>query len=114
MGKRAKELGGKANEDSLSQNGNGAGTSAQLMLFARTFAKYPNMVGWMLPSSRWVVQDVLDEVEWDNAGLIIEYGPGLGTFTRELLQRMRPDAKLLALEINPEFCKFLKTHFNDP
>ena len=113
MGKMAKGLGAQTNNGSLSQNGNGSGTASQLLLFARTFAKYPNMVGWMLPSSRWVVKDVLEEVDWEKAKVIVEYGPGLGTFTTKLLERMRPDATLLALEINPEFSRFLRGHIKD-
>src|SRR5205807_1039907 len=98
-------------------NPNGSGSSvrrgAGLWLFARTFLKYPNMVGWMLPSSSWVVDRVLAEVNWSQARVIVEYGPGLGAFTGKLLERMRPDATLVALEINPIFIGFLKKQFAD-
>lgn len=113
MGKPAKGLGVVNNQELLSRNGNGTSGASQLLLFARTFVKYPNMVGWMLPSSRWVVNDVLQEVDWDKAKVVVEYGPGLGTFTTRLLERMRPDATLLALEINPEFARFLRAHIKD-
>jgi phospholipid N-methyltransferase len=71
------------------------------------------MVGWMLPSSSWVVDRVLGEVNWGQAGVIVEYGPGLGAFTGKVLKRMRPDAKLIALEINPIFLEVLKIQFQD-
>src|SRR5947209_19199179 len=55
-------------------NPNGSGSSvrrgAGSWLFARTFLKYPNMVGWMLPSSSWVVDRVLAEVNWSQARVI--------------------------------------------
>lgn len=94
-------------------NGRGLRRGAGLWLFARTFLKYPNMVGWMLPSSSWVVDRVLGEVNWRQAQVIVEYGPGLGAFTGKLLERMRPDATLVALEINPIFIGFLKKQFAD-
>jgi phospholipid N-methyltransferase len=96
------------------QNGKSARRPSGLLLFARTFLKYPNMVGWMLPSSPWVVDRVLGEVNWSQAKVIVEYGPGLGAFTAKLLQRMRPDATLVALEINPIFIAFLHKQFDDP
>jgi phospholipid N-methyltransferase len=97
-------------------NGNGAATrrGSGLFLFARTFLKYPNMVGWMLPSSSWVVDRVLNEVNWGQAAVVVEYGPGLGAFTGKLLERMRPDATLIAFEINPIFIESLKKQFADP
>ncbi len=72
------------------------------------------MVGWMVPSSRFLVKQVLKQIDWDKAGLIVEYGPGVGAFTTRVLERMRPDAKLVALEINPEFYGFLKCSVRDP
>jgi phospholipid N-methyltransferase len=72
------------------------------------------MVGWMLPSSPFVVDGVLKQVDWEKARVIVEYGPGVGTFTTKLLKRMRPDATLIALEINPDFFKFLGKSLRDP
>src|SRR5436853_7620874 len=90
------------------------GRVSQLLLFARNFIKHPIMVGWMLPSSPFVVDSVLKQVDWNAARIIVEYGPGVGTFTTRLLERMRPDATLIALETNPEFFRFLKETLHDP
>jgi phospholipid N-methyltransferase len=90
------------------------GWISQFFLFALNFVKHPNMVGWMLPSSPFVVDDVLKQVDWDNARVIVEFGPGVGTFTTKVLERMRRDATLVALEINPDFIKYLKQSVHDP
>ena len=82
-------------------------------LFARNYFKYPKMLGWIMPSSPFLIDEVLKRVEWDKAKLIVEYGPGVGTFTKEILQRMRPDAMLLALETNDEFVQFLRESISD-
>src|SRR5438270_11122703 len=95
-------------------NSNQNNGAARLLLFAKTFFKHPNMVGWMLPSSPFVVQEVLKQVDWDQARVIVEYGPGVGTFTAEVLARMHPEATLIALETNAEFFQFLSASLRDP
>ena len=60
------------------------------------------------------MNDVLNQVDWDKARVIVEYGPGVGTITQEILKRMRPDAVLLALELNEEFVSFLQEEIVDP
>lgn len=84
-----------------------------MFLFASNFVKHPNLVGWMLPSSPFVVDKVLQRVDWEQARVIVEYGPGVGTFTKHLLERMHPDATLIALEINPDFIKHLRETIHD-
>jgi phospholipid N-methyltransferase len=44
----------------------------------------------------------------------VEYGPGIGNITREILQRMRPDAVLVAIELNSEFVTYLREEIRDP
>lgn len=43
----------------------------------------------------------------------MEYGPGIGNMTREILKRMRSDAVLVAVELNPEFAEFIRREIND-
>jgi phospholipid N-methyltransferase len=106
------KMGPEQNNDSNSHPR--PGPASQLFLFARNFLKHPNMVGWMLPTSPFVVDEVLKQVDWDAARVIVEYGPGVGTFTTKLLERMRPDATLIALELNADFFKFLNGSLRDP
>jgi phospholipid N-methyltransferase len=87
--------------------------SEQFLLFGRNFLKHPKMLGSLIPSSRFLVNHVLGEVEWDRARVVIEYGPGVGTFTTEILRRMRPDAVLVAMETNNDFVRFLKRKLRD-
>lgn len=89
------------------------GTS-KLWLFGKNFFKHPNMVGWVLPSSPFLVNEVLEAVPWPRARVLVEYGPGVGTFTHEVLRRMRSDATLIALEINDEFFDYLRQSVRDP
>lgn len=86
----------------------------QLKLFAKNFFRHPVMLGSVIPSSPFLVRRLLEQIDWDRARVVVEYGPGVGTITRELLQRMRPDALLLVLELNAEFVDFLRQDLPDP
>jgi phospholipid N-methyltransferase len=56
---------------------------------------------------------VLKSVDWARAGVIVEYGPGVGTFTAEILRRMRGDARLVVIETNGDFVQFLRESLPD-
>ena len=87
--------------------------SEQIWLFGRNFIKHPKMLGSLIPSSRFLVNKVLSEVDWARARVFLEYGPGVGTFTTEILRRMRSDAVLIALETNSDFVRFLRGKVRD-
>jgi phospholipid N-methyltransferase len=87
--------------------------SRQLLLFGRNFIKHPRMLGSLIPSSRFLVNKVLSEVDWSRARVFLEYGPGVGTFTTEILRRMRADAVIVALETNTDFVRFLRSRVKD-
>jgi len=68
----------------------------------------------VVPSSRYLVENLLSRVDWQRARVVVEYGPGIGNMTREILKRMRPDAVLVAIELNPEFVEFVRREVSDP
>ncbi|MET0249108.1 MAG: methyltransferase domain-containing protein [Sphingobium sp.] len=90
------------------------GFMGQWGMFFRQFVKHPGMVGSIIPSSRALVDAMLDPVDWDATRLFVEYGPGVGTFTRSILERMHPDATLLAIDLNPDFVSYLEEAIPDP
>jgi phospholipid N-methyltransferase len=82
--------------------------SGDALLFFRNFFRHPRMLGSIIPSSRFLIKQLLQPVDWEQARVIVEYGPGVGGITAEILRRMRPDARLVAIEMNPEFVSFLR------
>ena len=85
----------------------------QALLFARNFFKHPRMLGSVIPSSRFLVDQVLGQIDWKRARVIVEYGPGVGTITRHILRRMAPDATLVVIEMNRDFVGFLRETVDD-
>jgi len=87
---------------------------SSVALFARNFFRYPAMLGSIVPSSRFLVKDILSRIDWNRARVVVEFGPGVGTITREMLRRMRGDAVLIVIELNEEFVEYLRDTFRDP
>ena len=72
------------------------------------------MLGSVIPSSRFLVEQLLRDVKWSEARVIVEYGPGVGTISGEILKRIRSDATLVVFEINDDFVEMLSRRFSDP
>ena len=87
---------------------------ADRLRFLRAFAANPRQVGAILPTSRLAVRDMLDMADVPGASLVVELGAGTGSQTAEILARMRPDARLVALEIDPRLADLLEERFDDP
>ncbi|HKP76067.1 MAG TPA: methyltransferase [Longimicrobiaceae bacterium] len=86
----------------------------QVILFARNFFKHPRMLGSIIPSSRFLIHDLMRQVDWARAKVLVEYGPGVGNITAEVLRRMRPDARMVVFETNDDFVGFLRDAIPDP
>jgi phospholipid N-methyltransferase len=87
---------------------------ADRLRFLRAFVANPRQVGAVLPTSRQAVRDMLDMADVAGARLVVELGAGTGVQTGEVLARMGPDARLLALEIDPRLADLLRQRFDDP
>jgi len=81
--------------------------------FLRGFFKHPKMVGSIIPSSRVLIDRMLRPVDWETTRLFVEYGPGVGTFTRPILELLGPDAKLVTIDTNADFTQYLSAKIRD-
>jgi phospholipid N-methyltransferase len=81
--------------------------------FLRGFLKNPVMVGSVIPSSKVLIDRMLSPVRWDEVRLFVEYGPGVGTFTRPILKQLPADAKLIAIDTNADFIDYLRKDIDD-
>jgi phosphatidylethanolamine/phosphatidyl-N-methylethanolamine N-methyltransferase len=82
-------------------------------IFFNGFIKHPVMVGSIIPSSSRTVRKMLAPVDWENTNLFVEYGPGVGTFCQPVLDRLRPNARLLVIDLNPDFVEYLRKTIHD-
>ena len=83
------------------------------LLFFSTFVKYPKEICSVVPSSKFLINEVLKNIDFENARYIAEYGPGTGRITTEILKKARKDAKILCFEVNKKFCGYLRRKIKD-
>src|SRR4051794_29570844 len=61
----------------------------------------------IFPSSSFAARAVAKQVPED-AKIVVEYGPGSGSITRELLRRLSSTCRIVCIEVNEEFIPILK------
>lgn len=78
----------------------------QSITYIKNLIKDPKVAS-VSPTSANVIAKMLKEVDFDSIKVLVEYGPGDGVITRELLKRLKPDARLIAIELNEPFVREL-------
>ena len=81
------------------------------MKFLKEFIARPGTTGAIAPSSEFLARMMLDDLALDAADAVLEYGPGTGAFTEHILRELKPDARYVAIELNPEFAQTFKSSF---
>lgn len=83
------------------------------LMFLRMFVKYPAMLGSVWPSSDSLCSRLMRLADWNETRYVVEYGPGVGTITRHILQNLPSDGMLIAIEKNPQLAAHLRERFGD-
>ena len=83
------------------------------LFFIKQYLKRPRTVGAVLPSSKHLAKKMVQNIDFENARHIVEYGPGTGVFTDQLLHKRQPDAVVLLVEKNIIFYDLLKEKYKD-
>ena len=76
--------------------------------FFQQFLKHPLQIGSVIPSSHFLEQRILEAAGVATANTIVELGSGTGGTTRAILRAMPQHARLLSIEINPQFHSIVK------
>ncbi len=71
------------------------------------------LTGSVAPSSRFLSRAIVAKIDPERADVVVELGPGDGVITRFILERLRPDARLLIFEINEVFVEKIRDTFYD-
>ena len=82
-------------------------------VFFQGFLEHPKMVGSIIPSSKSTIDKMLAPVKWDECKLFVEFGPGVGTFCRTVLDRLPRGGELVVIDTNPLFIDYLKKTIGD-
>ncbi len=87
--------------------------SAMNWTFFRAFVKSPLVVASAIPSSGMLERRVIRHLGLAKARVIVEFGAGTGGLTRAMLDGMRSDARLIAIEWTRDFIGVLR-EIDDP
>jgi phospholipid N-methyltransferase len=71
-------------------------------------------VAAVTPSSKYLVGRVVKAMDLEHAKVIVEYGAAEGVMTKLILAKMRPDARLIAIEFNKRLYDKLIATVSDP
>ena len=69
--------------------------------------------GSILPSSKFLTENMLRPIKMRENILIIELGAGTGIFTWQIIEKMPENATLIVVESNPTLVKYLETKIKD-
>lgn len=79
--------------------------------FVRESMRHPGRVGAVAPSTKRLAFHMVRWINWDSVNTVVEYGPGMGAFTEQILQCKRPDAEFFAVELHSQFATTLAKRF---
>ncbi len=71
-------------------------------ILIREFIK-DKKVGAFFSTTKQVTKKMLDNINFQEAKILVEYGPGKGGITKHLLKQMQEDAVLYVFEVNKDF-----------
>ena len=81
--------------------------------YFREFVVHPTVIGSVAPCSRRLAREMMREVDWAQTDIVVEYGPGTGTFTERILALLKPGARVLAVEMNSRMASVFRRRFPD-
>jgi len=76
--------------------------------FFKVAVKNLKTSGTIAPSSRFLAQKMIKNIDFSTAKVLVELGAGDGVITHQILKKITPDAHLICFEVNDEFYKHLQ------
>ncbi len=80
------------------------------LFFKRALAN-PIRVGYLVPSSGFLTRQTARRIDFSKPRVVVELGPGEGCHTRQIVQRMGADSRLILVELDEQFANHLKKQF---
>ena len=78
------------------------------LLIASKFLRNPRTVGAVSASSKSMAREMVRELPTDKPVHVVELGPGTGSFTRAIVERLAPGSRFVAIELDREFVERLR------
>jgi phosphatidylethanolamine/phosphatidyl-N-methylethanolamine N-methyltransferase len=85
----------------------------QRVQFLKEFLANPTKIGAVAPSGKLLSRKMVEVANLADKQTIIEYGPGTGVVTAQIIRYMKPSSKFFAIELNPAMCEIWRAKFPD-
>lgn len=79
--------------------------------FIKEFIKSPKSIGSITPSSKYLSNKMIENVNFEKCNCIIEYGPGTGVFTEKIIARKKEDTLFIVFENDKLFADKLTNKY---
>jgi phospholipid N-methyltransferase len=80
--------------------------------FLKEFVSKPQEIGAIVPSSPALAREVVGSIDWTKVQAAVEYGPGLGAITGEILTRTA-GKDFFAIELNQAYADRFRRNYPD-
>lgn len=81
------------------------------MTFLKEYIKHPLSVGAVAPCSARLARAMVAHVDFQNAACIVEFGPGTGVISAQVVALRKAGTPFILFEKNAAFCDVLKEKF---
>ena len=96
----------------LRDRGHGSSASDVGLFLTEALRSLPETAS-VFPSSRHLASALLRHIDFQKASVFVELGIGTGAVTSQIVRRMRPGARLYAIDINPRFVSCVQRNISD-
>lgn len=79
--------------------------------FITEYIRNPKAIGAVAPSSKYLAENMIKNIDFSHCSAIAEYGAGTGIFTAEVIRHKKRDTKFLVIERNERFYSILRNRF---
>ncbi|WP_085829270.1 class I SAM-dependent methyltransferase [Clostridium massiliodielmoense] len=83
------------------------------LLFLLQYIVKPRTTGAIMPSSKYLAKKMINKINFNTAKYIVEYGPGTGVFTDEIIKHKNENTVILLIEYNTNFYNALREKYSD-
>ncbi|MBI4851857.1 MAG: methyltransferase domain-containing protein [Acidobacteria bacterium] len=70
------------------------------ILFVKSLVESPGEIGQVTPSSRFLAEGMVNNLDLATAKIVVEFGPGTGAVTKAIVKKCGPQTAFFALETN--------------
>lgn len=80
-------------------------------LFLGKFLRHGTAIASLAPSSPWLSEATVRNIDWASVKTLVELGAGTGPITQVIARKLQPHTRFLAIERDPDFARILREKF---